>query len=56
MQFGGDNRALSECGNETEGFRSFCLTLQLKGTRSALSLTTASNASPRNRKGHARYR
>lgn len=46
MQFGGDNRALSECGNEAEGFRSFCLTLQLKGTRSALSLTTASQRLP----------
>ena len=47
----GDDRALSECVNKAEGFRSFCLTLQLKGTRSALSLTTASQRLPAQQQG-----
>jgi len=47
----GDDRVLSECGNEAEGFRSFRLTLQLKGTRSALSLTTASQRLPAQQQG-----
>lgn len=50
-EFGGDNRILSECGNEAEGLRSFCLTLQLKGTCSALSLTTASQRLPAQQQG-----
>jgi hypothetical protein len=51
LKLRGDGSALSECVNEAEGFRSFCLTLQLKGTRSALSLTAASQRLPAQQQG-----